>query len=174
MACSKMPDIEKSMSITRYKFQILLSLLIFLAASSCRPAESQKELDSYSDPGEQTPSPTLPKSSLTQESEDESSELYRDESMGFTVRLPSIWEQEKSQSGMVNFSGGDGFVRIKTLSSGGMTLEEITLAEAYHELSPFGTEPQVDLIPLQGRITYRILYKVGSLTEYYPPKTSPR
>lgn len=53
--------------------------------------------------------------------------------------------------------GPDGFVQLSAMSDAGLSLREACGLEAEHKLQPYGSEPQVDFLEVQGQEACRIL-----------------
>jgi hypothetical protein len=84
-----------------------------------------------------------------------SSEYYSPE-LKLRLSYPAHWSFLDGDPGSEHYSGSDGFFRLSTIASGGMSLDELTQAEANHALQPFGSQPEIATIQVGGTEGRRI------------------
>ena len=111
----------------------LALVLLFWAAAGCtsplisRPASTQaigqEEIPTSTPPGSPTPEGLA--------------EFYSPE-LKLGLSYPASWSLLDGDPGSEHYGGADGTFRASAIASGGMTLDELALAEANHALQPFG------------------------------------
>jgi TolB protein len=74
---------------------------------------------------------------------------YSDRIDRVTVRFPSDWKTNPAYSDRTYFEGASGFFQL--IPSAGNTPEQVCQGAATHHLQPFGSNPQVRTITLQGK-----------------------
>jgi TolB protein len=85
-----------------------------------------------------------------------STKQYNNLTYGVTFRYPSNWKLTKGYE--ERFSGTDGFFQLIGLSSPlPSTIQNVCNDVRNHRLNPYGTRPQVQRLPIQGRPACLIL-----------------
>lgn len=81
--------------------------------------------------------------------------VYTDWTYGVSLRYPAHWQPVEGYQG--RYAGPDGFFQLSAIFGEGQTLNEVCRREAYHKLSPYGSQPKVGNIRLRNLTACRIL-----------------
>jgi len=124
---------------------------LFLTASACTP-QPDAQL-----PGE-TPPEMLATSTqpLTASPTSVSTAEYYSPELNLHLSYPVSWSFLDGDSSSERYGGVDGFFRLTTIASGGMSMDELAQAEANHALQPFGTLPEIETVEVGGTAARRI------------------
>ncbi len=90
-----------------------------------------------------TSAPTMP--SPTPSS---SAQTYRDVVWGVHLQYPQGWEPQAGYD--AKYAGPDGFFQLSAIDGSGWTLDEVAESDAHHKLQPYGTEPTIERVEVDG------------------------
>jgi hypothetical protein len=107
-----------------------------LTATSTEPAPTRSATPV---PPTATPSPTEAKAWAT----------YADPSYQITLRYPSSWQFVPGYG--IKYAGPDGFFQLSGISGPSASIDEIAEGEAYHKLSPYGSQPTIESLEVDGQ-----------------------
>jgi len=113
-----------------------------LTATSTEPAPTRS---APLVPPTATPSPTAAKAWAT----------YADPSYRITLRYPSTWQFVSGYG--IKYAGPDGFFQLSGISGPAASIDEIAEGEAYHKLSPYGSQPTIESLEVDGQPARLIL-----------------
>ena len=113
-----------------------------LTATSTEPAPTRSATPV---PPTATPSPTEAKAWAT----------YADPSYRITLRYPSTWQFVSGYG--IKYAGPDGFFQLSGISGPSASIDEIAEGEAYHKLSPYGSQPTIESLEVDGQPARLIL-----------------
>jgi hypothetical protein len=65
------------------------------------------------------------------------------------LRYPSAWQFESGYG--IKYAGPDGFFQISAIWGPGATIDEIADGDAHHKLQPYGTEPTIEALRVDGQ-----------------------
>lgn len=80
---------------------------------------------------------------------------YSDPTLGITLRHPADWQPVPGYDR--KYAGSDGFFQLSAISSAGATIDQVTEGDAYHKLQPYGSEPTIEPLEVQGQQARLIL-----------------
>lgn len=137
---------------------LLISLLAFLAfacdgggeTTTVAPSTATAELPGTPEPPP-TPSPASPPS--------RSLVLYSSQVLKVELRYPADWVPDANYSNSYRDPGGReyGFFGVNALNADGMTLDKIANAEVRHKFKPYGENPRIVSLTVDGREARLIL-----------------
>lgn len=81
--------------------------------------------------------------------------VYTDWTYGVSLHYPAHWQPVEGYWG--RYAGPDGFFQLSAISGEEQTLNEVCRREAYHKLSPYGSQPKVENVRLRNLTACRIL-----------------
>ena len=82
-------------------------------------------------------------------------QLYENPELGIRLELPAAWRKVSSHDG--RYEGPGGFFQASALGGEGLALDQAAEAEAHHQLQPYGSEPSIEEITVQGQEARLIL-----------------
>ncbi|MCX7682240.1 MAG: hypothetical protein N2508_09820 [Anaerolineae bacterium] len=91
---------------------------------------------------------TTPTPSVTGVSHHTAWSEYSDPVYRVSLWYPAHWQPVEGYQ--ARYGGPDGFFQVSAISGTGRTLNEVCRSEAYHKLLPYGSQPEVKNIHLQG------------------------
>jgi len=78
-------------------------------------------------------------------SEDEASssgdEAFTSEDYKISLRYPAYWKANPEYTD--RFEGEDGFFQVAAIDGDGMSIDEVAKNDAFHQLEPYGSDPQI-------------------------------
>jgi hypothetical protein len=80
---------------------------------------------------------------------------YSDAPLGVTLRYPADWRPVPGYEG--RYTGSDGFFQLSAISGAGAMIDQVAEDDAHHRLQPYGSEPTIESLRLQGREARLIL-----------------
>jgi len=113
-----------------------------LTATSIQPAATQ------------SPTPVSP-TTTPSPAATEAWATYTDPSFQITLRYPSTWHFVSGYG--VKYAGPDGFFQLSGISGPAASIDEIAEGEAYHKLSPYGSQPTIESLEVDGHPARLIL-----------------
>ncbi len=81
---------------------------------------------------------------------------YSDAAYGISLQYPDGWKSRADYGG-VRYEGPDGFFSLNASSGQGKTLDAVTELEAHQQLQPYGSNPEITAVEVQGRPARLIL-----------------
>ena len=83
-------------------------------------------------------------------------QTYASQDFQIILQYPAAWQPVPGYD--ERYGGADGFFQVSTVGAGqGMTLDEVCALDAYHKLQPYGSQPQVEELEIQGQPACLIL-----------------
>lgn len=82
-------------------------------------------------------------------------QTYTSSDFHVTLRYPARWEPRPGYG--ESFGGEDGLVGLNAVSGGEVPLEEVAQRAAYHHLQPYGSQPTIESLQVQGQPARLIL-----------------
>jgi len=83
-------------------------------------------------------------------------ETYASERYQATFRYPPDWHLDTVHGGEA-YTGPDGYFILDAMGSGGAPIDQVTANQAHHHLLPFGTDPTIEPLEIQGQEARLIL-----------------
>jgi hypothetical protein len=83
-------------------------------------------------------------------------ETYTSEQYQVTFRYPPQWHLDTAHGGEA-YTGPDGYFILDAMGSGGAPIDQVTANQAHHHLLPFGTDPTIESLEIQGQEARLIL-----------------
>lgn len=81
-------------------------------------------------------------------------ETYPNRDLGVSLRYPGCWQPVK---GEIKYAGEDGFFGLDTIGNPQATIDQIASDQVGHKLHPYGSQPTVEILDIQGQEARLIL-----------------
>jgi hypothetical protein len=82
-------------------------------------------------------------------------QTYSDAAFGISLQHPAGWLPVAGSER--RYAGPDGFFQLNAMSGAGWTIDEVADNDAHHKLQPYGSEPRIERLLVQGREARLIL-----------------
>jgi len=103
-----------------------------------------------------TPTTTLPRPTVTVVlTPSVAWATYSDPTFGITLQYPADWQPVPGYDR--KYAGPDGFFQLSAIWSAGATIDQVAEDDAHHKLQPYGSEPTIEPLQVQGREARLIL-----------------
>ncbi|MEK4352029.1 peptidase M56 [Paenibacillus sp. FSL R5-0475] len=73
---------------------------------------------------------------------------YTSKEYKVTLKYPSEWEVNPEYA--ERYQGNDGFFQLSAISGEGLSIDEVANKDAFHQLKPYGSDPQIIELTLEG------------------------
>jgi hypothetical protein len=83
-------------------------------------------------------------------------ETYTSERFQVTFRYPPDWHLDTVHGGEA-YTGPDGYFILDAIGSGGVPIDEVAANQAHHHLLPFGSDPTIESLEIEGQKARLIL-----------------
>jgi hypothetical protein len=77
-------------------------------------------------------------------------ETYTSERFQVTFRYPPDWHLDTVHGGEA-YTGPDGYFILDAIGSGGVPIDEVAANQAHHHLLPFGSDPTIESLEIEGQ-----------------------
>ncbi len=142
----------------------ILSLLVIVCFAACAP-QATPTPTALPTP-ERTATPTRPAATVTATSAQHTATLpaatptaswttYSDPSYHITLKYPSAWHFIPGYG--IKYGGADGFFQLSAISGPSASIDEIAENDAYHKLLPYGSQPTIEPLEIDGQPARLIL-----------------
>lgn len=76
-------------------------------------------------------------------------QTYTNDAYHITLKYPAAWQKDPRYD--ERYGGSDGFFAINAVSGEGRTTDDVAASEAHHKLKPYGSNPEVQKMQVDGR-----------------------
>lgn len=81
--------------------------------------------------------------------------IYSNSTYNVSFKYPVSWQLKQGYDN--RYEGGDGFFQLSAISGEGLTIDEVYKFEAYHKLQPYGSQPKIESLKIEGQEARLIL-----------------
>jgi dienelactone hydrolase len=137
---------------------VMATGLLLLIAACCSPVAptATPEPASSPTPTEMTPTataaPPAPTATLARTTPtatySSTAQIYRDSVLGVHLQYPLGWEAQPGYD--LKYAGPDGFFQLSAIDGAGWTLDEVAQNEAHHKMQPYGSDPTIERLEVDG------------------------
>jgi hypothetical protein len=145
--------------MSRQETVAVLSLMIVACLVSCAPRATplptpQSTATPTRRAGTYTAKP-VPLTATPLPTPTEAWKTYANASYRITLRYPSSWQFVSGYG--IKYAGPDGFFQLSAISGPSASIDQIADGEAYHKLLPYGSQPTIEALEIDGQPSRLIL-----------------
>ncbi len=83
--------------------------------------------------------------------------IYHNSVYNIELKYPADWQPKEDFAYTHRYEGEDGFFQLSAISGEGLLIDEVYRFEAYHKLQPYGSQPKIERLEIEGQEARLIL-----------------